>query len=72
MKIYKEGKGKRDCVSLNNYIQKVVDDVVRVLTNVRADLDSQDEFATAFNILLCKNKLEGLLHNLTYTGEDEE
>ena len=71
MKIYvTEDKGERSCVDMNNYIEKVVDTVMAILTATKKDLDTNDEFLTAWNLLMCKNKLTGLLSNLTDTDTE--
>jgi len=68
MKIFIEKETERDSVSLNNYVEKVLDKVLKILTATKTNLDKQDEFLTAFNLLMAKNKLTKLLHNIT----DEE
>jgi|GEM_PF-5185351 len=68
MKIFIEKETARDSVSLNNYVEKVLDNILKILTETKTNLDKQDEFLTAFNLLMAKNKLTKLLHNIT----DEE
>lgn len=50
----------------DNYVADVIDKVQTILSETKANI-GEDDFATAFNLMMCKNKLSNLLEAMTET-----
>jgi len=69
MNDYIYGKNEQSYIMMNNYIEQIIDSVMKILLATKEGIGSNDEFTVVFNLLMAKNKLSAVLNNITTSCE---
>ncbi|MBQ2665054.1 MAG: hypothetical protein IJG16_13040 [Clostridia bacterium] len=60
---------EKSCIELNSNIENTIDSVITILTETKNNMQTADEFETAFNLLTAKSQLSRLLDDMTSISE---
>ena len=60
---------EKSSVELNRNIENTIDSVITILTETKNNMQTADEFETAFNLLTAKSQLSRLLDDMTSISE---
>lgn len=60
---------EKNSVELNSNIENTIDSVITILRVTKNNMQTADEFETAFNLLTAKSQLSRLLDDMTSISE---